>query len=139
MVRVEYKRGKALMVFGFFGLCALLFAWLFVSPEDFSNIRKARWLTSGFGRWTFLPIFLLATGVCALRAGMFAVGDAMAVEMTSTHLRLNGFWDARSCVGAMFEGPSLKTTRAGSSSRSLPARAAISGTARSGSRSALPG
>ena len=92
MVRIEYKLGKTLLVFAFFGVCALLFAWIFVSPENFTHIRKARWLTSGFGRWVILPVFLASTGFLALRAAMLAVVDRVAVEITSTHLTLNGLW-----------------------------------------------
>ena len=95
MVRIEYKRSKALLVFGFFGVCALLFAWIFVSPEDFAHIRRARWLSGDLGRWVFLPIFLLSSGILALRAAMIVVGDNLALEMTSTHLRLNGFWGCK--------------------------------------------
>src|SRR3990170_3482140 len=92
MMRVEYRLGKTLLVSAFFGVFALLLLWIFISPDDFVNIRRARWLTSGFGRYAVLPVFLTVTGLLSLRAASFVFGDRVALEMTSAELRLNGYW-----------------------------------------------
>ena len=73
------------------------------------NIRRARWLTSGFGRYAVLPVFLAVAASLSLRAAWFALGDRVALEMTSAELRLNGYWGRKAVRWSEIRGFRLES------------------------------
>lgn len=92
MQRIQFNRGRTLLAIVFFASGVAFFVFAFFNPEEFANVRRGRWMASEFGRTIPLPILTVACAVLAVRAMNIALFNPVAVEFTSTHLRLNSFW-----------------------------------------------
>jgi hypothetical protein len=104
--RIQFNRGRTLLAIAFFASGVAFFVFAFLNPEEFANARRGRWMASEFGRTIPLPILTVACAALAVRAINLALFNPVAVEFTSTSLRLNSFW-------GMKEVPWSQVSRAG--------------------------
>ena len=106
MERIQFSRGRAFGAALFFGFGVLFFVFAFLSPEEFATARRGRWIASDFGHEFLVPLLTLACVAMTARALYVALINPVAVEFTSTNLRLNSIW-------GMKEVPWSQVSRAG--------------------------
>ena len=89
MQRIQFSRAKMLGLAVVSGFGVLFFVFAFLSPEEFAHARRGRWIASDIGHEFLVPVLTIACIVMMVRALHISFLNPVAVEFTSSHLRLN--------------------------------------------------